>query len=451
MNAPKVGFLSWTTTVLTVIGASACGLRLPEPAMIPGGVASHDLPSNHHAMMPAFDDCPSGACGPNSSVVNTMPYNGLHPDGYLNADEVGLVKFSLNRADSECDRYGTDKLYLDVKDADLGTGSGYQLIAKNDKDQERCHGLELVGATFAVRWKKGTRSATLRISQMGFTTIYRTTSKRFVYLITPADQPANSLCTTGLPSRYAKATPILNRGAVRGQLAEIDSEELASYAIIIPGVVYGSDGMYIPESLKRIKGVNPDDFHMWFNIACASDGLAKTELSGLATAPITDSATAKARQPALHMFTAQYCAGISTTLRGTPIHWDKDVQSHVSTAGEGPVEAQWGEQGAICLWHSRLWIPNKTISLPPQLLGLWPTDAGPLTLGEEAFLAKVKHMCEQQRVPIPACEGPLQNGALTSYTMNHHEHQPGAATALAAPAVPATPTKSATAKPPSVH
>src|SRR5262249_1282276 len=156
-------------------------------------------------------------------------------------------------------------------------------------------------------------------------------------LITPADQPTNSLCTSPPPEATpVKSTPILiNRVMATGTATDIDAGDLASYAMIVPGAVYRRNASLIPES------VTVD--HRWFNFACTDDALARIELVGLPSPPIVDTGTAERRLPALHMFTAKYCGGVSATIRGTPIAVQLNGATTVTVThdGTGPIEAKW--------------------------------------------------------------------------------------------------------------
>jgi hypothetical protein len=317
----------------------------------------------------------------------------------LNSESVQLG--NLKRAEQCPKARGREDLHLDVEP----TAFGYEFFARDDNDNVICEHTDLVGAIFEIR--KGSITKELRISQIGKTEVEQpdltlgnsSPMERAAYLITPFDQPANSLCTSLAPEAAATPTPILN--TKNGELSVIESEDLASYAIIIPGAVYDYKADLIPGSLATLpsRSNKPEaQPHRWFNIACASDGLAQTELSGLATDPISGLLTALVRLPALHMFTAKYCNGISATLRGTPIRWSthNTFARRIFKSDLGPIEAQWGSNGATCLRHSRLWIPNKAISLPSQLLHLWPfsnLSLLKLPMDEEAFLTNVQKMC----------------------------------------------------------
>lgn len=361
--------------------------------------------------------CPPSSCGSNSPTINVFPYNGLHADGCKNKDGAALAKFSLLGKNTLCDPNGLDHLYLDVAPTD----HGYELVAKDARDTTKCKGTELVGVTFAVTLNGN--ATTLRISQMATTDVSypklqghtRPASKRTVYLITPAEQPANSLCMSRPPGVADSATPVLaNLASTNGKLSHMDAGELAAYAIIIPGALYTSSGQLIPESITPVSA--PGNAHRWFNIACASDALAQTELSGVTADPIVDTRTATSRLPALHMFAAQYCDGISATSRGTPIAWVPKGISSTPPATAGAIEAQWDENGATCVSHARLWVANKTISLPSQLLG-FPAFSDPghpmaYPMGEKDFLSK---LCPKK---LPECSKAKLSDTLTSYTRN---------------------------------
>jgi hypothetical protein len=243
-------------------------------------------------------------------------------------------------------------------------------------------------------------------------------ARRAVYLITPADRPTNSLCTSPPPEATpGKPTPILlNRSGKDGALSDIAPDELASYALIIPGAVYDAAAALIPRSVTPVSSQVRGSSRRWFNLACAGDGLAQTELSGLATAPIVDQATAIARLPALHMFTARYCYGVSATTRGTPIAWQRnEASARRARAGTGPIEAKWGPDGAICLAHSRLWMSNKTIALPPQLVDLPAFKDHPITypMDEDDFLSR---LCPER---VKDCGDADEPGVLVSHTVDH--------------------------------
>jgi hypothetical protein len=360
--------------------------------------------------------CPPASCGSNSPDLNVFPYNGLHPDGCRNREGAALEKFSLHGKTRQCDPDDRSRLSLDA----VATDHGYELVARDDHDAIKCKGTELVGVTF-VMTSQGT-STTLRISQIATTDVTRPgwprpagpAEIRTVYLITPAEQPASSLCSSRPPGVGDGSTPMLdNVVSTSGKLSHIAAGELASYAIIIAGAVYSNRAEVIADSITPAKAGAASNGHRWFNIACADDALAQTELSGLAKDPIVDLATAKSRLPALHMFSAKYCDGISATSRGTPIAWAMNGLASSRPPDGGEIEAQWGPSGATCISHSRLWLPNKTISLPSQLVNLPSFTNPPLRypMGEQEFL---KRVCQLER---PACDKP-DPGSLTSYTRN---------------------------------
>jgi hypothetical protein len=380
---------------------------------------------------PDFGTCPSGECGLNSPVVNAFPYGALHPDGLANAHGVWLAPRSLARDRSACDAPHQDDLYLDVVALDDPANHGHELIGKAASDGSvRCRGAELIGATFAV-WVRHvdprtkqvtTERQSLRISQMATTLIGTSheaseSPRRTVYLITPADAPMASLCTSPPPrsERKPKSLPIL-LNTMNQTLPVISSEELAAYAIIIPGAVFDKNAEVIADSVGATSSSQPaaNSSRRWFNFACATDGLAQTELSQLVTEPIVDQASARRRLAALHMFTAKYCNGLSATARGTPIGWQsarlasRHPRQH-STGNADIIEAKWTDTGATCLSHSRLWMYNKTISLPITLDTMAAALSSPVS--EHGFL---QMLCPK----LPACDAAADD-ALTSFTVDH--------------------------------
>ena len=448
MRTPKcfvffVAAISWP-----VLGAGCSAPPRPAVAQL----LLHGTGCNLTQLLIGPMECPPADCGNNSAVTNAFPFNGLHPDGCFNEDHDGLAPFSLSRDYSACDPASGDPLYLDfasAADADAGAKLiGHELVAKDRDGRIRCKGKELVGATF-VMIGESSKQIPLRISQMGTIATPAAapaprplpesisafpapgtaqapaaSARRAVYLITPADQPARSLCTSSLPAgKPGRPTPILLNQ--RGDLAEIDDSELAGYALVVPGAVFSRAAGLIPESLVPATSEIKGSSHRWFNLACATDGLAQTELSGLAAAPIVDEATAKQRLPALHMFTAKYCKGISGTTRGTPIAWYQNgpalrrsqAQRDAGARDVGPVEAKWGPEGATCLAHARLWMSNKTIALPSQLLDVQafndPEHPMHYPMSEDEFLTR---LCPDR---IPDCGDLDAPGALVSYTMDH--------------------------------
>jgi hypothetical protein len=371
-------------------------------------------------------DCPSAACGSNSPLVNAFPYNGLHPDGCLNQDGAALVRNSLHRDVSACDRGGTSALYLDV----VATPRGHELVARTAEHHSVvCSGAELVGATFDVA-TPGAVAVTLRISQIALIDVAqprppgegRSTGPvpgRAAYLITPAARPGSSLCTASPPTTDRDPPIVHNRIAPGGKLARVAGEGLPGYAIVVPGAVYDRSAQLIAESVAAPAAPGPGSSHQWFNLACATDALGQTELSGLMSEPIVDRASAEARLPALHMFTAKYCGGVSATVRGTPLAWSARGIPQVASRADGvigPIEAEWGPDGATCLSHSRLWISNKTVSVPGQLVaaGLtsWPKGA---KTTEDDFVTRV---CGGK---LPKCPAKAPPDALASYTVDHAE------------------------------
>jgi hypothetical protein len=388
----------------------ARGVTLAGP---PPGEPSCNLPFKIRPRI----DCTPSQCGSNSPLVNAFPYNGLHPDGCANQDGAALVRGSLNRGVSACDRGGQSPLYLDV----VATTHGHELVAKDAQNKVVCTGAALVGATFDVA---GAGGATVRISQMALIDVKRPPGStgpvltRAAYLITPAARPGSSLCAPSSETTDRDPPIVHNQIAAGGALAFVSDEGLAGYAIVVAGAVYDREARLIPESIAAPGAPAPGSSHQWFNFACATDALAHSELSGVTTQPIVDRVSAEARLPALHMFTARYCDGVSGTVRGARLSWSGKGIPRPKDAG--PIEAEWDKDGAICLSHSRLWTSNKTISLPMQLVVTpgftgWPKGA---ETTEDEFLARFATACQRE---LRKCPAKVPPDVLTSYTVDHAE------------------------------
>ena len=430
-----------TYATLLLTGSGCGGHSVPSPA-------GHDcrIYDNYEVRVPG-DGCHSPSCGGNSPVVNTFKFNGLHPDGCANADNVSLDRDSLDITETAC-RTQHDKLYLDYEEVD-GTpmGAGYALVARPAMPSmsTKCSGAKLVGATFTVtKHRHLLRDITyrLRISGIGKISVKPTyklrapdtssseaaseptrmpDATRLGYLITPADQPAHSLCMSLPPEvSSSKSTPILQQPIVPSSSSEshpgipgIFPEDLPLYALIVPGAVYDSRANLLERSTDPSPWHNEGSSGTWFNIACAGDALAQTELTGLATKPITGKESAEDRRPALHMLTAKYCNGWSATTRGTPIEWRDG--NHVSDPNFkfDTIEAQWNKEGATCAYHSRLWMIDKTISLPAQLSDLFDSRKATYPMkNEQEFLG---YLCSPETVHV--CKH--SDSVLESYPVFH--------------------------------
>ncbi|HEU4727768.1 MAG TPA: ADYC domain-containing protein [Kofleriaceae bacterium] len=358
------------------------------------------------------DGCHSSSCGGNSPVVNTFEINGLHPDGCLNADHVALDPDSLDLAGTRC-ASASKKHYLDF--AESGGSTDYQLVATpatNEPDNQLCEGADLVGATFMVASEDHKEQHKYVISRMGATAIRDSlqsatvaaaqpaagSKTRTAYFIAPLARPSQSLCMTAPPESPGDTpTPVLHRSvsvpkwraSSQPTLPDISPETLPFYAIIVPGAVYNRNAVLLPGSMHTLPGHRDGSSGRWFNIACTSDALAQIELDGVLNDPITET-TAGSRLPALHMMTARYCGHVSATTRGTPIGWHIAGRSSTTREASPVVEAQWDNDGASCIAHSRLWMLDTMISLPSQLYKLFGSPSSPSYPMEEGeFLEKL--------------------------------------------------------------
>ena len=242
---------------------------------------------------------------------------------------------------------------------------------------------------------------------------------RVAYLITPV-AGSQSVCMTPPPeevdtTKYAVIVhspgsahdPAAPNKPPLENLTEVLAEDLPLYSIIIPGAVYDFGAELIPKSLKLNDTESSSGLrssHRWFNIACSKDALAQTELLAMTTkrcqAPIdsvnsspasemdddkSQGEIASRRAAPLHMLTAKYVDGRSATTRGTPVAWcwgRKSEDSKLTT------EATWGDKGARCVSHSRLWRRDKIVYVPAQIRSLFdaPWDK---PMCEKRFLKRV--------------------------------------------------------------
>lgn len=200
----------------------------------------------------------------------------------------------------------------------------------------------------------------------------------------------------------------------------------------------------------------------WFELACTGGALAHTDLSGV----VEIGEPKWVRTAALRMFLAQYHNRKSDTLHGVPIQFTRDIpypelktiattqaethpglngelssvslqqltspcgypttkdtssvdilteivlncdkkdpsrDSLPNTAIDGPIEAKWDEQGAICMSHSRLWMRDSVV------LGFkYSTDLS-LEANESKFVSQFE---------LPLCKNDHQ-GIFTTYALHH--------------------------------
>jgi hypothetical protein len=302
-------------------------------------------------------------------------------------------------------------------------------------------------------------------------------AQRTVYLITRRDQPNHSLCRYNYfhdarrpDVRQAVTEVPYVMPTIYGStsLLQLGKSELSSYAVIIPGAVFDNRGDTIKSS----------EDPAWFNIACVSDALGETDVSGLVPpAPVAKPDDTKLRLPAVHMFSAKYAGGVSATNRGTPLAWEpvawqwKDAvsielyqkqlhdlkglwsrnqlrsrsnrigsdidrrPSDSAEAGPPPIEARWGISGATCLSHSRIFMPNRVIPVPEQVRASIarriPSEASRANPSETSRVI-TEHFLQDEACFNSALAPDLKpcseiSADLTSFALGHTGHSGGTA------------------------
>lgn len=352
--------------------------------------------------------CPS--CGGNTNTINTFPIDGLHPGGCWNADGMRLVPGQLIKEFSTCPNIPLSLSFDTVEKTLLGV---------DEDGMERCRGEKLVGARFAVEaWVKvrnawQVRRAWIRISQARM--IESNPAAGVIgdhpsYLFSPSDDPSASLCDAGqaLPWRGAwlmgqdrvsrpMATPAVLLGTPP---ARVPVDHAAAQALIVPGDVFD-------EKANQIPSTGPGSG--WFNIACASGGLAKLTLDGL------DPGSTEQREAALKMMTGRYCKGRSYTVPGPIIKWVPSTEPEPEEM-RSSLEARWGKDGALCISKSRLWRANTMIPVLPDWKRVCKDAAEqPVPCSQQRFVEDVRSNCG---LPTPPCDGERPEGTLwTTYVL----------------------------------
>jgi hypothetical protein len=447
----------------------------------PGCDLKPEKREQHRVHERALGDCQAAICGSNSPYVNTFPFNGLNPAGCINADGYALkatsARTELVPVKGHCgDEQHPEQMYLDIASAEeLSRAStpmfpgvhppdgsprilGWQLVARNAAGAVICAGSSLAGATFNVISKH--ESATLLIAHVAMAEVtYLRTPRainecksncntgtpeviekckkdcedparegRLAYLITNNQNAGRSLCTRYSRHHHnhpADIDPPIERisplfTSSQDHLWNIQQEELASYTVVIPGQVYDDNGSPIDPAPGGSDAPLAD---RWFNLACAGDGLAQSDLGGVIAPEPGGFKPNLERQEAIHMFTAQYGHGASATVGGTPIAWKTNERKSRSLEDKVPflIEAEWGDEkgkGATCVYHSRLWMNDRVIPFPPDIKAE-PSEILKIQ-HEEDFLGK---FCK----PNASCKSKSVTDdvkVLTSYVRGHTAHPP---------------------------
>jgi hypothetical protein len=326
------------------------------------------------------EGCPG--CASNSPIINPFAIM------WLRGESMPVLK--NNSACKAADTKGAHLGVAKLADDPNSRMRGYQLVVTAD-DKILCSGSELTGIAFRLSSRYGEPAI---IRQVAKTTVapdrpennvFNRDEDRYVYFISAAGRPNDSLCNFGLkdslPRRVKRRfisykIPDFSRPQISKQedLFAIYQDRLMDYAVIIPNAEYDSDGEPSPHCSQSQRS---DD--VWFEFACAGGALAHTDLKGL----VDVGASLEIRTAAIRMFRAQYNGKDVETRHGIPIYYERGelLISYESTSPKlpdtshcsstkpldeasdvGGIEAKWNDRGAVCVSHSRLWMRDSVIS-----------------------------------------------------------------------------------------
>lgn len=370
------------------------------------------LDGTHTKLVRAESDSGCTGCPTNSPIVNPFPIRGLRW-GTARVLE-GTSRCSIKQAASA---------FIAIAEIPPnGMLRGYQLVVVDENNTQICKETELTGIKFEI--SKGWEPYV--IQQIAKTQLRPDLSQinrkeraedRLLYYIAAAADPDDSLCLDNRissnrfykrwwreafkrrgPSFADYPSPEISKTA--NDVSEVPENTLEKFALVIPDAAYTGDGIPVNpgdywKNLKPIPRGKPE----WFELACAGGALAHTELSGL----VEPGEGKEVRTAALRMFLAKY-KDDHDTVAGVPIHYFKHRK------GEQPpsqgVEAQWNENGALCLSHSRMWLKDTLITEGIYYKGM------NLAASEAKFVEWFK---------LKKC-GANPEGYFTSYVVNHITH-----------------------------
>jgi len=296
---------------------------------------------------------------------------------------------------------------------------GYQLVVVDENNTQICKEAELTGIKFVI--SKGWEPYV--IQQIGKTPLKPDLSQinrkdraedRLLYYIVAAVDPDESVCINNrissnrFYSRWGRRAfhrrgpsfadyppPEISESA--NAVLPVPESALENFALVIPDAAYTSEGIPVnPGDYQKNLTLIPKGKPEWFELACAGGALAHTELSGL----VEPGEGKEVRTAALRMFLAKY-KDDHDTVAGVPIHYFKHRKGE-QPPSEG-VEAQWNENGALCLSHSRMWLKDTLVTE-----GIYYQGMG-LAASEAKFVEEFK---------LKKCR-PHPEGYFTSYVVNH--------------------------------
>jgi ADYC domain len=312
---------------------------------------------------------PSGCpgCPTNSPTVNPFPVRGLRWGTAEVLEETTLCPKPAGGA------------FIAI--AEIPPNSklhGYQLVVVDRTNTTICKETELTGIKFVI--SKGWEPYV--IQQIAKTSVKRDLSNgkvreedRLLYYIAAAADPDESLCMNNRISsdRFYKRwwrTAFKRRGPsfknypppqiskTANDVFSVPENTLEKFALVIPDAAYTGDGIPVNpgdyrKDLKPIPKGKPE----WFELACAGGALAHTELSGL----VEPGERKEVRTAALRMFLAKYNTD-HDTVEGVPIEYFKHRKgAQLPSDKFDSIEAQWDENGALCVSHSISPPANRTL------------------------------------------------------------------------------------------
>jgi hypothetical protein len=322
------------------------------------------------------EGCPG--CASNSPIINSFAVMWLRGQS--------MPVLSNHSTCKKADQRGAHLAIVKLDDNAKSKMRGYQLVVTVG-DTILCSGSELTGIVFQLSSRYGEPAMIRQVAKTQLISnqfekgAQHVDEYRFMYLVSPAGRPDDSLCSRGLnDSRLRRAKRRLLPYHIpefqqpettpdSDSLFEVYRDRLMDYAVIIPNAEYDDRGEPQPQVAKTQR---PDD--TWFEFACAEGALAHTDLTGL----VDVGARQEVRTAAIRMFRAQYDGEEAATQDGTPIAYARgelsqspgstlppseiSAQTLTRFPDVGDIEAKWDSTGAVCVSHSRLWMRDSIIA-----------------------------------------------------------------------------------------
>lgn len=366
-----------TTSPTTTASKSEMLVESSESCDLPAGRPSVATRIAIEARL--VDGCQTSNCGGNSPTANRFPINGFKAN-CRNSQGVFLVPKSIGHAKRSCNNHT-----LGVRDNEL--------VALDAPD---CKPEDLNGATFIIKNKYNALSIQIhKINRHSYSNHDKESFPHYAFTI--PQETGQSLCSRDGADVVHKTMNLYNhlfdkdhdknseywpheianddnRTIETNLDTKLTTDTLSSgsfskedVAIIVEGEVHGEDGSTIEKSKQG----------GWFNIACLNDALANVDLYGIAShKPDGDSDHYARRDAALKMITANYCDKDRYTYKGNEIEWQTRTAQGSwvppMTGSPDSLEADWDQNGAVCLANSRLYKLSPTTDPIPDWI--YPND-----------------------------------------------------------------------------